>query len=214
MKRPGPEEAATAERGRLAPDAEAAAVRAAVRAVRSGDREAFARLVTLYQRRLFGLALVMVRDPAAAEEITQDTFVNAFTHLDFYDPHRPFYPWLATIAHRRAQNWLRHRARRATRESDPLPPEPGEPSPEPGPLEELLADESGQRLWQMVSALPSGERTAVLLYYRQEMNVNEIARVLGVSSGTVKTLLFRARRRLRQAVESPGAIPNGEEHRT
>ncbi len=202
MRRRGPEDAATADRGNAVPNAEAAEVRAVVHSVRSGDREAFARLVTLYQRRLFGLALVMVRDPAAAEEITQDSFVNAFTHLGYYDAHRPFYPWLATIAHRRAQSWLRARGRTSAHESDPLPPEPGEPSPEPGPLEELLADERGRRLWQMVAALPSGERTAVTLYYRQEMKVDEIARVLGVTSGTVKTLLFRARRRLRQTFPS------------
>ena len=60
-----------------------------------------------YQGRLFGLVLMMVRQPAGAEEVTQDAFVRAYTHLDRYDDHRPFYPWLASIAVRLAQNWLR-----------------------------------------------------------------------------------------------------------
>jgi RNA polymerase sigma-70 factor (ECF subfamily) len=52
-------------------------------------------------------------------------------------------------------------------------------------------------LWSAVAALPSGERTTVILYYRDELAVREIARVLGVTTGTVKALLFRARRHLR-----------------
>ncbi|MEN8375060.1 MAG: sigma factor, partial [Gemmatimonadota bacterium] len=90
---------------------EGSSVRAAVRAVRSGDREAFGRLVELYERRLFGLTLMMVRVPEAAEEVTQDAFMRAFTRLDLYDEKRPFYPWLATIAVRLAQNWLRRHSR-------------------------------------------------------------------------------------------------------
>ena len=55
--------------------------------------------------------LMMVRQPAAAEEVTQDTFVRAFTHLDRYDDQQPFYPWMAAIAVRLAQNRLRQHGR-------------------------------------------------------------------------------------------------------
>ena len=64
-----------------------------------------------YQGRLFGLVLMMVRQPAGAEEVTQDAFVRAYTHLHHYDDQRPFYPWLASIAVRLAQNWLRQHGR-------------------------------------------------------------------------------------------------------
>ena len=87
-----------------------------VRDVRRGDRNAFGHLVDRYQRRLFGLVLMMVRQPASAEEVTQDAFVRAYTHIDRYDDHQPFYPWLATIAVRLAQNWLRLNGRTARRE--------------------------------------------------------------------------------------------------
>jgi len=60
-------------------------------------------------------------------------------------------------------------------------------------------------LWQSVAALPSGERTAVMLYYRDEMAVGDIARALGVTTGTIKTLLFRARRHLRGRLVEPSA---------
>jgi RNA polymerase sigma-70 factor (ECF subfamily) len=90
-------------------------VLAAVDATRGGDRDAFNQIVGRYQRRLFGLTLMMVRQPTAAEEVTQDVFIRAFTFLDRYDADRPFYPWLAAIAVRLAQSWLRRRGSWRTR---------------------------------------------------------------------------------------------------
>ena len=204
MSLPTPDDRDEAQRARPAPEPARVAERSAVLAVRSGDREAFRRLVELYQRRLFGLIVMMLRDPSRAEEVTQDAFVRAFTHLDLYDERRPFYPWIATIAVRLAQTWLRRYARVTAREGTALDREL-EPAATTNPLDELITDESGRRLWRSVAALPSGERTAVFLYYRQEMKVNDIARALGVTSGTVKTLLFRARRRLRRASDDAGS---------
>ncbi len=179
---------------------EAGAVREAVRAVRHGDRDAFARIVALYQRRLFGLALMITRDPSAAEEVAQDAFVRAYVHLDAYQPGRPFYPWLSTIAVRLAQNRLVRQARIGAREGAELPEEAAAPPTDA--LLDLIAGEDDRALWRSVGALSSGERTAVILHYRQEMSVAEIASALGVSGGTIKTLLFRARRKLRLALAS------------
>ncbi len=186
---------------------EADAVRRAVRAVRHGDSQAFAQVVERYQRRLFGLALMLTRQPSAAEEVAQDAFVRAFTHMDGYDECRPFYPWLATIAVRLAQNWLTRNARLAAREGCGLDADLDSVTVS-DPLAALIADERGRRLWRSVAALPSGERAAVLLYYRQELSVRDIARALGVTDGTVKTYLFRARQRLRRAAD--GAPVGGE----
>jgi RNA polymerase sigma-70 factor (ECF subfamily) len=187
------------------PDPDGAAVADAIRAVRNGDRDAYARVVERYQRRLFGLALMMARDPSAAEEITQDAFVRAFLHLDAYDSHRPFYPWLSTIAVRLAQNWLVRRARIHSREGAGLEPEL-DVAAGGDPLAALITDERDREVWRSVAALPSGERTAALLYYRQAMSVREIASALGVSAGTIKTLLFRARHRLRRLLgDQPSA---------
>lgn len=180
------------------PESETRAVRSAVQAIRRGEGEAFNRLVELYQGRLFGLVLMMVRNPFEAEDVTQDAFVRAFTRFHLYDENRPFYPWLATIAVRLSQTWLRQRASVSSRETTPLRPEVDDRNEGGDPLSELITDEGGRRLWRMVAALPSGERTAVFMHYQQEMKTIEIARALGVTRGTVKTLLFRARRKLRQ----------------
>lgn len=190
---------------------EADAVRAAVVAVRNGDREAFGQLLKLYQRRLFGLSLMVVRSPEGAEEVTQDAFVRAFTRLDMYDESRPFYPWLATIAVRLAQNWLRRDTRVRTREGTPIEPE-RDHGPTADPVDKFIVGERDRQLWQAVAALPSGQRVAVALYYRQGMKVREVAHALGVTSGTVKTLLFRARRTLRTALKTePGFAGHQEE---
>jgi RNA polymerase sigma-70 factor (ECF subfamily) len=181
-----------------ASDPDVATVRAAVEAVRRGDREAFSQVVVLYQRRLFGLALMMTRNAAAAEEVAQDAFVRAFLHLKAYDAQRPFYPWVSAIAVRLAQNWLVRNARVMLREGADLDAERDAPAGEVDALERLMTSERDRRLWRVVATLPSGERTAALLYYRQGLSVTETADALGVSEGTIKTLLFRARHRLRR----------------
>jgi RNA polymerase sigma-70 factor (ECF subfamily) len=176
--------------------------------VRRGEREAFGQLVGTYQGRVFALVLMMVRQPTGAEEVTQDAFVRAYTHLDHYDAHRPFYPWLASIAVRLAQNWLRRHGRTVRREGTSID-DAMEPRGTAVALTALIADERGRDLWRAVAALPSGERTAVFLFYRDEMALGDIARALGVTAGTIKTLLFRARRRLRGRLEA-AATAHGE----
>lgn len=183
-------------RGAVTVDAD----RETVLAVRAGDRDAFGRLVSSYQQRLYGLCLTMVRDPAAAEEVAQDAFVRAYTHLDRYDDNRSFYPWLATIATRLAQSWLRSRGRREEREGAVIDAD-RTGGGQADPLARAIANDRSRRLWERVAALPSGERTAVYLYYRQGMKVAEVARALGVTSGTVKTQLFRARQHLRDTMD-------------
>lgn len=183
-----------------------------VRDVRQGNRDAFGRIVRAYQSRLFGLVMMMVRDPAGAEEVTQDAFVRAYTHLAHYDERRPLYPWLATIAVRLAQNWLVTHGRTVRREGAALEQAP-EPEAGPSTLAALVADERGRELWEAVASLSSGERTAVLLYYRDEMGVADIARALGVTSGTIKTLLFRARRHLRERLGTSPSTASEEASR-
>ena len=123
--------------------------------------------------------------------------MRAYTRLDRYDDQQPFYPWLATIAVRLAQNRLRHQGQIRQREGTPLDRAP-EPSAGQSPLSALMADERDRQLRHAVTALSSGERTAVMLHYRDGLPVRDVARALGVTTGTIKTLLFRARKHLRE----------------
>lgn len=167
----------------------------AIRTVRGGDSEAFARVVETYQRRIFGLVLMMIHDRAGAEDVMQESFIRAYARLERYDQARDFYPWLATISVRLAQNWLRRRASISAHEGVEMSPERGGTS---DVLGEVMEDETAQRLWRTVASLPRGERMVVFLHYREGMKVGEVATMLGVADGTVKTMLFRARKKLQR----------------
>lgn len=166
-----------------------------VRKVLGGDRDAYAAVVERYQHRLFGLAMMVVRDAGMAEEVTQDAFVRAFERLDQFDATRSLYPWLATITVRVAQNRLRQRRRG---EQQGARARVGESVSTASALSNMIADEQSLLVWQAVASLSHGERTAALLYYRDGLSLRDVAVSLGVAPGTVKTLLFRARQRLRE----------------
>lgn len=177
-----------------------------VQRVRAGDVDAFGQIVKGYERRVFALAVAILRHREGAEDVTQDAFVRAFERLDLYDVRRPFYPWLATITIRLSHNWLARHSPAARRETPIQPESSAYASAAPAALDVLVADNEGRHLWGHVERLPLGERTAVVLHYRQELSVSEVASAIGVTAGTVKTLLFRARQHLRASLA--GATPS------
>lgn len=177
-----------------------------VQRVRAGDVDAFGQIVKGYERRVFALAVMILRNREGADDVMQDAFVRAFERLDLYDVRRPFYPWLATITVRLSRNWLARHSPGARRETPIQPESRAYASAAPAALDVLVAEDEGRHLWRLVERLPLGERTAVVLHYRQELSVSEVASAIGVTAGTVKTLLFRARQHLRASLA--GATPS------
>jgi RNA polymerase sigma-70 factor (ECF subfamily) len=175
-----------------------------IRQVRDGDTEAYGPVVRSLESRLTSFCVTLLKNRTAAEEVAQEAFIRAYRYLDSFDPERPFYPWLARIAFRLAQS---QRSRRRPAEMPPRA-EPGHPADRPSPLDDLIRDERSRSLWKEVWDLPAGERASVVLYYRQDLSVREVADALGVTSGTVKTFLFRARRHLKQRLT---ALDRGED---
>ena len=177
-----------------------------VQRVRAGDGDAFGQIVKGYERRVFALAVMILRNREGADDVTPDAFVRAFERLNLYDVRRPFYPWLATITMRLSRNWLARHSPGARRETPIQPESSAYASAAPAALDVLVAEDEGRHLWRLVERLPLGERTAVVLHYRQELSVSEVASAIGVTAGTVKTLLFRARQHLRASLA--GATPS------
>jgi RNA polymerase sigma-70 factor (ECF subfamily) len=161
--------------------------------IKNGDTEAYSTVVRTFEKRVTSFCTALLKDRSVVEEVTQETFIRAYHYLGSYDCERPFYPWLARIAFRLAQN---HRSRRS--HELPLTVELDSPAGTVNPLENLIKNEQSRALWQEVLNLPAGERAAVVLFYQQELSVRQVAEALGVTAGTIKTFLFRARRRLRQ----------------
>jgi RNA polymerase sigma-70 factor (ECF subfamily) len=184
-------------------------------AAREGSEGAFRELVERFQRPVFRLVGRMLRDPAAAEDVTQETFVKAYRNLASYDPGRKFSSWLFKIAHNATLDHLRRR------ELDTVPLEsPGDEAG--GGLRSVLADptargpEVGARRGELAAALEGAVaglrpeyREVVLLRFAEGLAYEEIREVTGLPLGTVKTHLHRARKELMTALVARGFGPGG-----
>ena len=157
------------------------------------DKEAIIRqMVETHQTPLMRLCYLYLHDVQLAEDAVQETFIKAARTLDKFRGEASMKTWLTSIAMRtccdmRRSFWFRRMDRRVTPEMLPDPVQ--------SPLEEETA------LTVAVMNLPQKEREVILLYYYQDMNVNEIARTLGVTQPTVSYRLKRAREKLRQELE-------------
>jgi len=163
---------------------------------KKGDRDAFTRLVHRYQDRAFTLARRLTGDPAAAEDLAQEAFLQVYRSLGRFDEERPFLPWFTTLV----RNLARNRARRRIplpvgaggEELDPVDAEA------PGPPERAAAAERKRRIEAEVARLPPKYREVVALRYLEDRSVKDVAAALELPEGTVKTYLFRARDLLRR----------------
>jgi RNA polymerase sigma-70 factor (ECF subfamily) len=176
---------------------------AAVHAVRAGDVQAYATIVKRFQGPLMTLCTAILRDRQAADELTQDVLVRAYQRLETFDVRRPLKTWLVKIAYCLAQQRWRTRVRETARR-EAAATRLHQIRNDSGAADRLLADEQSQLLWQAVYALPMAQRTAVVLYYRENLTVQEVAQAMGISPGTVKTHLFRARAQIQVNLRALG----------
>jgi RNA polymerase sigma-70 factor (ECF subfamily) len=172
-----------------------------------GSIESFNRLVRLYERQVFNVALRVVGHVDTAEDVTQDTFLLAYKSLHQFRGGL-FRAWLLRIATNRCYDELRRRSRRPADSFEELAFEP-RPQWSTLPAREEPADraeraELARALRAALYQLPDDQRVAVVLSDVQGYNYDEIAAMTGVSLGTVKSRLSRGRARLRDLLrDSP-----------
>lgn len=166
-----------------------------------GEPNAFNAVVARYRPQAFTLILMMTRDKAAAEDLTQEAFLRAFRKLAAFDRDKPFYPWLAAISVRLTLNWINRVRPRQEQVKDDAELDLVDEN-QHSLLESLENDQRKQRLWGSVAKLPSREKLAVMMFYKQQLKVGEIALILGVTGGTVKTFLHRGRSHLKAQLGS------------
>jgi len=164
---------------------------------RHGDLSAFEEIVRRYRRRVYGVALRIVRHHETAEDVAQEAFVRAWRGLDGFELGRPFAPWVCRIAANLALNHVR-----SPRMREQALPEghDEEPAQEAGPLGTLLDAEARRVLDDAVGALPTEQRAVLVLRVFEELSYDEIAETLQISPGTVMSRLYRARERLARAL--------------
>ena len=162
----------------------------------------FAGLVEQYQRLVYTVCYQLVQDHQLAEDLTQDTFVSAFTHMDSCPPEH-YKPWLARIAANKARDHLKSAwARRVSAPGDdgmPQSPPPGAAAP-PGPEDLTVTEDEAAAIRQMVRSLREPYLQVSVMYFLEERSVEEIPRALRRPPKTVHTQLFRAKKMLQQQI--------------
>lgn len=162
----------------------------------------FATLVEQYQRLVYTVCYQLVQDHQLAEDLAQDTFVSAFTHMDSCPPEH-YKPWLARIATNKARDHLKSAwARRVSAPGDdgmPQSPPPGTAAP-PGPEDLAVTEDEAAAIRQMVRSLREPYLQVSVMYFLEERSVEEISRALRRPPKTVHTQLFRAKKMLQQQI--------------
>jgi RNA polymerase sigma-70 factor (ECF subfamily) len=179
---------------------------ALVAQARAGDQNAFAELVNRYERKIYRLAKNITRNDEDAEDVLQDAFLKAYTHLDNFKGDSKFYTWIVRIAVNEALMRLR---KRKTDRSVPLdePVELGEETVtreiavwDDNPEQRYSQEEWRRILDEAVDTLKPDFRTVFVLRDIEELSTEETAETLGISVPAVKSRLLRARLALRETL--------------
>ena len=161
--------------------------RALIRQAQAGSEPAIEELFRLYWPVAFRAASYITRDPAAAEDIAQESFLAAIRNLDRFDGTRPFGPWFKRLVANRAIDWTRARKLRGYE----LGEEAVDRDSGSGGRHADAGRELPEDLTAALARLPLDQRTAVVLRYLLEYMPGEIAELLGVPRGTVNSRLRR-----------------------
>ena len=177
---------------------------ALVAEAKAGSYEAFEELVSRYENKIYRLGVNITGNSEDAEDVLQEAFLKAFQHLAEFREDSRFYTWLVRIAVNEALMKLRKiRSNRTVpledeigEDGDPIPRELADWKPNP---EQIFAQEEIESILRdAAQKLPASYRTVFLLRDMEELSTAEAASVLGLTEGTVKARLFRARLMLRE----------------
>jgi RNA polymerase sigma-70 factor (ECF subfamily) len=172
-----------------------------------GNELAFRELVRRYERPVFSLVYRMVRDRELAEDLSQETFVKVLNAIDSYRPEHKFSSWIFKIANNAAIDHLRRRELDTLSldgAPDAVTPDRQEATAlqvgdrNESPLEELEARELGNQIERAIARLRPEYRSCIMLRHIEGRPYEEIADILGLPLGTVKTYIHRARGELRE----------------
>ena len=176
---------------------------------RKGSEAAYRELLTRYERPVFSLVFRMVRDRETAEDLAQETFIKVLKNLDRYSPEFKFSSWLFKIANNLTIDHLRRRrvdtisiegspdavTAESARATSIAVVSPGE-----SPLEELESKELGSAIERAIGKLRPEYRACIMLRHVDGKSYEEIAEIVKLPLGTVKTYIHRARHELRTAL--------------
>ncbi len=184
---------------------------------RAGLEDAFRLLVDRHERAVYNLLVRMLHDPALAEDLAQEAFLRAFTHLASFDARYKFSNWLLRIAHNLAIDAMRRRGPevlsldQSVDDRQPLADSIPAPAEEDGPRS-LERRDLGAALGAAMDRLRPEYRQLVVLRYQEELSYEEIVAITGLPLGTVKSFLHRARLEMAAILEAAGWGEGPDEH--
>ncbi len=166
-----------------------------LRLLRSGDPQAFAVFVENYKEAVFLCCRKLGLAEHEADDVAGETFLAAYKGLSRYAGRAELGTWLWGIAYRQAVSFLRKNRRNRQLEAEP--DEQMADDRQHGPAAAIQGEETEKVVWQAVDRLPKLWAMAVILFYREQKSVADIAGIMQAKENTIKTYLFRARERLR-----------------
>jgi RNA polymerase sigma-70 factor (ECF subfamily) len=172
-----------------------------VTASKNGDQDAFSLLVQRYQRRVFNLVFRMLQNYEEASEITQEAFLAAWQGLRSFRGEARFSTWLYRIAYNCALKQLELRKRDQALNQALQSEQALEPADE-GHAAHLAILDNQEMVQEQLSQLPPKYRIVLILRHLQDMTYEEMAEVLVMPVGTIKTHLFRARNLLKERLQA------------
>lgn len=178
-----------------------------VAATQAGDPDAFDELVRRYSKRLYGLVYNMTSNHEDTNDLLQDVFAKAYRSIKGFQRKSSFYTWMHSIAVNMTINFLKKRGRRQSASLDDedagiqFDKEFLEATESSDPRREANLSELQQRLNEALQKLSHQHRAVVTMFDIQGMPHAEIAKILGVSEGTVRSRLFYAHRQLQNYLE-------------
>ncbi len=195
---------------------------ALVEQLRAGSEDAFAWLIARYHQPIYSLLARTVREQADAADLTQEVFVKVFRGIGGFHGQASLRTWIYRIALREASNqrrwWMRHRQQEVAIEQEIGTEDNGRPvllgetlaDPADSPYDEAARDEDRERVEWALSQVPEPYRTTLVLRDIDGFAYEEVATVLGVNLGTVKSRLVRGRACLKALLSAPmpGSKPN------
>ncbi len=164
----------------------------------AGDTEAFGRLVTKYQDRLYNSMVHYLRNETEAEDVVQESFILAFTRLASFRGKSAFYTWLYRIAFNTAISRSRRRRPQVSVERDLAESGTGLHGQGPPPDDRLRLDERAAELMAALDRLNDEHRMILVLREMDELSYEEISEILETPVGTVRSRLHRARSQLKE----------------
>jgi len=167
-----------------------------------GSREAFGLIVQRYQTLVCSIAYSATGDIGASEELAQETFIRAWRNLRQLKDAGKFRPWLCTIARNLVSRRIRHRSRDIVGRAAPLAQAEAIAAEECGPGQAAIAAERREVVWSALQQVPPEYREAMVLFYRRQRSVRQVAADLDLSEETVRQRLHRGRRLIKAQVSS------------